>query len=47
MAASNAPATLPNDAQSTGASPSQPNERPRLGERERKFVIKVSLPIPT
>jgi hypothetical protein len=47
MAPSNAAAPVPNDARENGVPASSPNERPHLGDREHKFVIKVSLPIPT
>lgn len=47
MAPSTAPAPVPNHARENDASVPSPNERPRLGDGEHKFVIKVSLPIPT
>jgi len=47
MASSNAPAPVPNHPREKDASVAPPNDRPRLGDREHKFVIKVSLPIPT
>ena len=45
MSSNNVPVQVP-DSASTQNAP-QRNERPYLGEKEPKFVIKLSIPIPT